>query len=245
MHKRCNKRFEESFDNVYNHDAFDEVPWYIVAGNKDYLGGGDISFQMNFEGSSRWKFPDHFHTVVREVGEGNDSVKIEIILVDTIQLAGSVHSPRHTKEEENARPSLHQHITDRGFEYIENKLHQSDADYLIVAGHYPPHSIDGLEELMQKHKVSAFVHGHVHCQLHKQHQGIDYFTSGAGMELQCKNQHDSIDESDGKGGFLSFHATADKMVVRYHDQDGKELHQVDVSPRESWDRFGEVIGEVA
>mmetsp|Transcript_3325 Transcript_3325/g.7368 ORF Transcript_3325/g.7368 Transcript_3325/m.7368 type:complete len:361 (+) Transcript_3325:95-1177(+) len=223
------ERFDQSFDDIYSHDAFGDVPWYVVAGNKDYES--DITAQMNYSGSSRWIFPDYFHRVVREVrGPRSDviggAMKVEIILTDTMQLAGTTQFPTLSKSRDERTP---RETADRGLQYIKHHLRHSDADYLIVVGHFPAHSVSGLEELLQIHKVSAYVHGHVHCQQHKRKQGVDYFTSGTGMEIGCRK--DDIDHKGATGGFLSFQASVDKMVVRFHDQISHEIYQVVIRPR--------------
>jgi len=90
--------FDQLFEDINSHDAFGDVQWYVIAGNKDYTGGADITAQMNYSGSSRWIFPDYFHRVVLEVRVPRDdaaggTMKMEIILTDTIQLAGTTHYP--------------------------------------------------------------------------------------------------------------------------------------------------------
>ncbi|KAL7549782.1 hypothetical protein ACHAWF_013041 [Thalassiosira exigua] len=227
------KRFQETFEEVYTHDEFDNVPWYVVAGNKDYEGKGDVTAQMNFP-DDRWIFPDYFHRTVRKV----DNLKVEVIMIDTMQLSGTIHFPRHKNGSGLDRTSFE--IADRGFKYIEHHLQHSDADYLLVAGHYPPKSIPGFEELLQKYDVSAYVGGHIHCQQHKQIGKVHQFVSGAGMELNCKGHGDSVDKEDGTGGFLSFHAEREDMIVRFHDQDGNVIHRVTVLPRFNNGRAGEI-----
>mmetsp|Transcript_6699 Transcript_6699/g.11903 ORF Transcript_6699/g.11903 Transcript_6699/m.11903 type:complete len:172 (-) Transcript_6699:164-679(-) len=153
-------------------------------------------------------------------------MKVEILMIDTMQLSNAIHYPM--------RDDLHHWSATagsarEGFEWIEHNLRESDADYLLVAGHFPAHSVRGLEDLFRKYGVSAYVSGHIHCQKHKRKHGVDYFTSGAGMELDCSK--DSIDNKHGTGGFLSFHARTNTMAVRFHDQSGNTLHRVDIRPR--------------
>ena len=215
------ERFDQSFEKIYSHDAFKNVPWYVVAGNKDYEDGGDVTAQMNFPGSSRWNFPDYFHRVVRQVG----AMTVEIIMIDTTILSG-LASDRETTAE-------------RGFKWIEHQLQHSDADYLVVAGHFPSRLVDGLEELLGAYKVSAYIAGHNHCQRHYRKYGVDNFISGAGMELDCRG--DSIDNEESTGGFVSFQARDKEMLVRFHDQSGSVLHLVSISARFERARIGDAI----
>ena len=79
-----------------------------------------------------------------------DTMKVEIIVIDTIQLTAS---PNSTLE-----------VSASGKQWIEHQLSHSDADYLTVAGQsLPAHLVPGLEELLQNHKVPAYVSVHLHC----------------------------------------------------------------------------------
>lgn len=206
MKERC----AQTFDDVYSHDAFDGVPWYVVAGNKDYEG--DITAQMGYSGSTRWIFPDYFHKVVPEV----DGMKVEIIAIDTMQLSNSSTS-------------------NHGLQWVEKQLSQSEAQYLIVAGHFPAHLVPGLNDLLPKYMVSAYISGHIHCQRHERRNGVYHFISGSGMEMDCSNH---VGGEGTTGGFLSFDANASGMVVRFHDQSGKELRSNSISPRTLLDYGG-------
>jgi len=222
------ERFAVTFEEVYSHDAFDNVPWYAIAGNHDHRG--NVTAQMNYPGSSRWIFPHHFHRVVREVripgGDiDRDTMKVEILAIDSIH----VH---HYNTSEHW-----------GMQWIQHHLQHSDADYLIVAGHYPTHRTPILDGLLPDHSVSAFVAGHDHCQKHEIKNGVDHFVSGAGMELNYTSHnscgHGTVDGGeDYIGGFLSFHARVDKMVVTFHDQTGKNIHSVEVVPRSATKHVG-------
>eukprot|EP00580_Thalassiosira_gravida_P020731 CAMPEP_0201680890 /NCGR_PEP_ID=MMETSP0494-20130426/50831_1 /ASSEMBLY_ACC=CAM_ASM_000839 /TAXON_ID=420259 /ORGANISM="Thalassiosira gravida, Strain GMp14c1" /LENGTH=355 /DNA_ID=CAMNT_0048164617 /DNA_START=1753 /DNA_END=2820 /DNA_ORIENTATION=- len=218
------ERFADTFEEVYSHDAFDNVPWYAVAGNHDYRG--NITAQMNYPGSSRWIFPDHFHRVVREVRipGGNidrDTMKVEILAIDSIQLADS--------------SDISLEVSTRSTQWIQYHLQHSDADYLIVAGHYPARMTTILDELLPDHRVSAYVSGHDHCQKHEIKNGVNHFISGAGMEVSSHSheecRHGTVNDNDYIGGFLSFHAGVDKMVVVFRDETGTELQSVEVAPR--------------
>ena len=164
---------------------------------------------------------------IREIevpGENLDrnSIKVEIVAIDTMMLAGS---PSMEIDMITSNNRLLRYTAE--FQWIQHQLSHSDADYLIVAGHFSAHP--GLNGLLQKCEVSAYVSGHIHCQKHKRKNGIDHFTSGAGMELDCKK--DDIDHKDATGAFLSFDARVDKLVGKFHDQDGNEIHGTAIRPR--------------
>lgn len=75
---------------------------YVIGGNHDYCG--DVAEQMKLSDTNeRWNYPDYNHKIVREFPvddcEHSASVKIEIIMIDTIQLAGTKPCPATTTSE--------------------------------------------------------------------------------------------------------------------------------------------------
>lgn len=261
-------RFQRTFERVYHHDAFRDLPWYIVAGNRDY--DGDVAAQVNYgkrnssggSGATRWIFPDYFHRIVRDVVVPSDDVnrnnsekmiRVEILAIDTMQLVDFGES---LKEMEAGQRALHRHqeMDEKGMDWMEHRLRESDADYLLVAGHYPVYSADnkgpvhGLEEMLKRYRVTAYISGHVHCQEHITRDGVDYFISGTGMEISCKGEDfDQLtmggdngvkyllthreNPTGAVGGFLSFDLKIDKLVARFHGESGSVLYEAELLPR--------------
>lgn len=252
-------RFHGTFESVYHHQEL-QVPWYIIGGNHDYRGNITAQLQYGQNPNTRWVYPDFNHRAVKEFTVDNDdgsasSVKLEIILIDTVQLA--------------PEPCWECHETLAGIpggdratvilEWIKSALHESDADYLLVAGHQPIYSpcshgntdslITSLDPLLKEYNVSAYLSGHEHCQFHFAHEGMDYFTSGTGhsccygasnqihlpqggeLEYLLVDSEDSSGSSGVRGGFLSFDVGSDVMNVAVHDEDGASLYNAAVLPR--------------
>lgn len=197
-------RFEETFDKLYSHPNL-QVPWYVLAGNHDKCG--DIAQQLKLsETNHRWNFPGLNYRIVQElaIDEHSPALKIEILIIDTVQLAGNLLCPASEDdnimlEEEffesptppeltNDEESINQaHTT---LKWIEAALEKSDADYLLVAGHYGiftpcshgnnPHLVKTLDPLLSKYGVTAYLSGHDHCQFHFANDNMNYVLSGAG-----------------------------------------------------------------
>ena len=197
-------RFEETFDKVYNHPNL-QVPWYVLAGNHDHCG--DISQQLKLsETNHRWNFPGLNYRIVQEliINEHSPAVKIEILIIDTVQLAGNLHCPSEDEDDNlldeeffesptppeltNDEESINQ--AQATLEWIEAALEKSDADYILVAGHYGiyspcshgnnPHLVKTLDPLLIKYGVTAYLSGHDHCQFHFANEDMNYVLSGAG-----------------------------------------------------------------
>ena len=252
---------------------------FIVGGNHDHCG--DITLQMKLsETCDRWNFPDYNHRIVREFyagghNENNDTatlVKLEIIMIDTVHLAGETTCPHAEDVVGTVYPSeyfqyLH-HEDDESLAratttlgWIENALLESDADYLIVAGHYPIYSAcshggnaalqSKLDPLLRKYGVTAYLSGHEHCQFHFSYEGMDYILSGAGHDCcySSKNKKslpkrgdlkyllaDSNDYSGSagvRGGFASFDVGRDEMSFALHRESGDVLYESVLLPRAS------------
>jgi len=260
-------RFQRTFERVYHHDAFHDLPWYIVAGNRDY--DGNVAAQINYGrrnssggSTARWIFPDYFQRIVRDVVVPSDDVnrndsgteiRVEMLAIDTMQLVDFGES---FYEMEAGQRALHgkQEMNEKGMDWIEHRLRESEADYLLVAGHYPVYSADskgpvhGLEEMLKRYQVTAYISGHVHCQEHITRDGVDYFISGTGMEISCEGEDfDQLTIGGGNGvkyllthrenptgavgGFLSFDLKMDKLVARFHGESGSVLYEAELLPR--------------
>lgn len=263
-------RFQETFEKVYHHEEL-QLPWYIIGGNHDHCG--DISKQLKFseDPNTRWSFPDFNHRIVKEFSpnKNSPSVKVEIIMIDTIQLAGNAcFAPESASSEEYFAappgPGNDQASTAQAamtLEWIREALEKSDADYLMVAGHYPiysacshgstPELVENLDPLLKQYGVTAYLSGHEHCQFHFAHDDMNYFLSGAGHNCCYGSDEkkylpkggelkyllaDSTDYSGSagvRGGFLSFDVTRNNMIVTVHKESGDALYETELFPRDS------------
>jgi len=237
-----NMRFEETFEKVYHHKEL-QVPWYVIGGNHDYRG--DITRQIQYSKlrkGTRWTFPDFNHRVVKEFtvnSSDSDSdemrtMKLEIIMIDTIQLAGFLDLQSelllgYFYPLPGPESSILAAMT---LAWIEERLKESDADYLLVAGHYPIYSacshgstkelVENLDPLLRRYGVTSYLSGHEHCQFHYNLDEMDYILTGAGhdccygasnrynlpkggeLKYVLADTFDYSGDSGAKGGFASF-----------------------------------------
>merc|ERR1711991_741627 len=81
-------RFEETFENVYTADSLQDIPFYVVAGNHDWLG--NVSAQIGYSTlSARWIFPYYFYTRSFSWPGETRNVTMDIVFIDTILLSGN------------------------------------------------------------------------------------------------------------------------------------------------------------
>lgn len=238
-------RFQTTFEAVYYNSSL-QIPWYVVAGNHDYYG--NVTAQIEYtKHSNRWKFPDFYQKVRKTITGGRT---LDIILIDTIQLCGNVYAmgqqpvgPADVRAAENQ------------WTWIEKNLNESNADYILVGGHYPIWSvaehgptnclIQRLEPMLYQHKVTAYLAGHdhnlQHIQTTKGGQILDHFIVGAGNFVDKSQAHlSSIPKQDLKfifadlmylGGFSYFEVTDSEMRVKIIDGVGVVRHEHTMKPR--------------
>lgn len=145
------KRFQETFENVYSDESLMNIPWYMIGGNHDHFGNIDAQIQYTtskYNTNKRWKFPSlyHAHSFVSKYKEGdhnnnyNDSdkrVTIDLIMIDTVNLCSKNEIiDEHDERYSNPLPLLPKsHAANHGeqWQWIEDQMSKSQADYLLVA----------------------------------------------------------------------------------------------------------------
>jgi tartrate-resistant acid phosphatase type 5 len=140
---------------VYNHPALVDLPWYAIAGNHDYYGNVEAQIELSRH-HPRWRFPQLFHDHLfnwteteAQVGDSGIEVdgaqdqlrtySVQLIMIDTAVLAGLVDridipfmQPPGPSDPE---------VAELWYNWLEEKLNQSTADYIWIAGHYPVFSV--------------------------------------------------------------------------------------------------------
>ena len=131
------KRFEKTFQDVYE-GANLQIPWYVCAGNHDYKG--NITAQISYtdvDPTGRWIFPKEYHAHIYQA----NNVRVHVILLDTIELNNV--SEEHLNKNEgdegyfSAIPLAEKSVAQEQWDWLENELSTSTANYILVGGHFP------------------------------------------------------------------------------------------------------------
>lgn len=65
------KRFKETFENVFKSDYLENTPWFALLGNHDHYG--NATAQVDYmEHSKRWIMPSLNYTIDVLTNNGND-----------------------------------------------------------------------------------------------------------------------------------------------------------------------------
>eukprot|EP01083_Nonionella_stella_P089363 249350_1 len=180
--------FDEVFEDVYTRSSIKDINWYFTTGNHDYRDNitGEVEYSRH---SDRWNFPELYYTKSWRFG----GVELMFIALDTYILCGSVTSSGTDDCRPPSRTKAEKH-----WDWLEDELRGSSADFMIVGGHTPIFSyashgpveqlIDRLKPLLEKYDVAANIFGHDHELQFIEIEGenMAYIGSGAGHDCRGK-----------------------------------------------------------
>ncbi|KAL3899643.1 MAG: hypothetical protein SGPRY_012610, partial [Prymnesium sp.] len=138
--------------------------------------------------------------------------------------------------------------------WVEEALISSDADYLVVGGHYPVHSPSGhgpsscllrrLKPLLEQAQASVYFSGHDHCLFHieERHEkhSPQFHGVGAGVTASKSLRHlDTVPPNSLRffyggaarplnifsGGFAGVSVSASELTIVHFNAQGVKLHQ--------------------
>eukprot|EP00483_Globobulimina_turgida_P005583 UN05593 len=86
------KRFKETFEDVFTASSLTKIPFYVVAGNHDHYGNvtGQIMYSNH---SSRWRFPDYWYTYTYKIPD--TSYTLQLIMIETVPLSGNTYNEEY------------------------------------------------------------------------------------------------------------------------------------------------------
>lgn len=171
------KRFQETFEDVYC--GMPKLPFWVLAGNHDHRG--NVSAQLEYSTrSEHWNFPKMYYNL--------STPELELLMVDTVLLAGITDdSCLGCLLDGPDEPDL----AEAQWDWLEQKLRQSRAEFLWVAGHYPIYSAgsDGTQALLVQRLLpmlrrygAHYISGHDHMLEHIEVDGVHMFVTGMGRE---------------------------------------------------------------
>ena len=238
-------RWRRSFENVYTARSLRRAKfWRPVLGNHDY--DGNATAQLLYP-KKHWHFPSAQYSW-RETLDDDGRTTVDFVMLDTILLCGPDSAvDRKVKGAEKA------------WRWVEAALAGSDADYLIVSGHYPVWSpsshgptrclVRRLQPLLTAAKASVYFSGHDHCLFHVGARGGTQFHGvGAGFTAShsTKNRNRIPPDQPLKfhwggsmkrpfnalsGGFVGASVRADALTITHYDSLGTVLSSSRVPPR--------------
>ncbi|CAB3408891.1 unnamed protein product [Caenorhabditis bovis] len=199
------ERFETRFENVYTAPSL-QVPWLTIAGNHDHFG--NVTAEVEYtKHSFKWYFPSLYYKKTVEF----NGTTIDFLMIDTIELCGNTKDIQNAgffdmlrNESHDPRGPQNATAAELQWDWIEQNLNASSAQYLIVSGHYPIHSMSShgpteclrrrLDPMLKRFNVNAYFAGHDHTLQHFVFNGfgdhdIHYVVSGAASRTDASTKH--------------------------------------------------------
>lgn len=252
-------RFDWTFEDVYSAESLTSIPWYVIGGNHDHYGNitAQIEYSTKVKPDGRWKFPSPYHSHSFIANDG--SFTLDLILIDTVDLCGLNDIQVESEDGYfDPLPLQEKQEAEEQWLWIEEELKTSNADYLLVGGHYPVYSVcshgptetlvEHLKPLLKQYNAH-YMSGHDHCMVHFEEDNVHHILTGMGDECcyEASNLSNyTLNPGPGAlkwflskenkhlyqavGGFTSFQATARKLKIQYHDHRGNVVFTADPIP---------------
>jgi tartrate-resistant acid phosphatase type 5 len=162
--------------------------------------------------TTRWNMPSYYyvHSETFMTSSGA-SVSVDWVFIDTVILCGL--SAPHAPGEHAGQPVPHDEADYSNrttplppaaahWAWLKTTLESSNADWLIVAGHYPVYSIaehgstdclvQQLKPMLVAHNVALYINGHDHnLQWIDDGSGVGYVDCGPGHDYDTSREHAS------------------------------------------------------
>lgn len=199
------ERFEKGFRKRFGAEfAF---PFFVTAGDHDHRGDPEVLLVLGTR-DARWVMPSLNHAQRVDLGGGRTAA---FLLVDGPSLAGTFARKWHTN---HGGPGAGERRTE-AWAWLEKELQAAASDgvtYTFVATHFPAesackhgpqmrgHFAGRMRALLDRHRVTAYLSGHDHCQALLRVDGRAYVVSGLGGESAYALAHDHAEELRGRGG---------------------------------------------
>jgi acid phosphatase len=228
-------KWKRVYENVYRHKFFKNT-WYVCAGNHDYNGNERAQIEYGKK-HSRWHFPSLYYTFQKKVG----SITADFFVLDTTPLYYSEKELKKTFHYNKGKDTTQ-------IKWLSQQLQASKAKWKIVMAHHQIITGRGgnaymkqhLAPLLKKHKVAAYLNGHIHNVQHVVSAGTNYMTIGnaAFQKPAAKGRAKWVFPSSGQmhgktcrnKGCLGFAimtiSSSNKAAVYYYNRHGRKLKTI-------------------
>ncbi len=224
-------RWQSGFEKMYPADVF-PGPCPVVLGNHDYHdnpGGDEIQVAYAKTPGTRWTLPQRWHRM------DFPAVKplVTYLFIDT-----NLRAVENGLGADGQKwPTMSVEMAAKQWAWFEEQLKGPRGTFTVVVGHHPVYSngahgdtpalIKQIGGLMQQHNVALYLCGHDHDMQHLELEGLktSFVVSGGGGTALREPKQAPRGVYAGKAhGFTHLQASADRLVMRHIDADGKQIH---------------------
>ncbi|HEY1083094.1 MAG TPA: metallophosphoesterase [Prosthecobacter sp.] len=227
-------RWKEEIEDMYPASVFPGPQWAVL-GNHDYHdndGGEKVQLAYAREPGVRWHMPEKWYRV--DLGGAKPLVTFLALDTNFPSISGG-------KNKKTGLPKTHMAADEeaRQLEWLKAELAKPRAPFTVVVGHHPLYS-NGIHkdtkpliaqwgDLLQEHKVHAYLCGHDHDLQHLELEGkfTSFILSGGGGARVRKLATPERKMPYGKdvNGFTHIQIQPDALTFTHHGVDGGVLHR--------------------
>lgn len=213
-------QWAESFERIYDAPSL-QSPWFSILGNHDYRG--DVTAQLQY-GGPRWTMPARYYDRRHVLGDGTTA---DFFFIDTSPFVAAYRGTKVRIDGEDTAAQL---------AWLDGRLAASTATWRIVVGHHPVYTATGghfdtaelvgqVAPILRRHRVQAYLCGHVHNLQQTELDGVCYVTSGAGSKVQRVKAMQRPGFAVERHGFVVARLDRDALAMDFVDVSGATLFQ--------------------
>ncbi len=226
-------RWKTGIEDMYPADVFPGPQWAVL-GNHDYHdndGGQEVQLAYARQPGVRWTMPAEWYRV---------DLGLTTPLVTFIALDSNLPKVSSGKNKKTGKPKGHLSAEkeQQQLAWLKAELAKPRAPFTVVVAHHPLYTngihedteplIEQWGELLQEHRVHAYLCGHDHDMQHLELE--NKFTSfilsgGGGAKVRKPPSERKVPYARDVLGFTHLQVTADTLTFSHHGQDGGLLHR--------------------
>lgn len=216
-------------ENIYNAKSLQNLPWYVVSGNHEYLGNTQAILDYSKK-SKRWNAPDKYYSITRTIPGSNDQVLF--VFIDTAPMIDQYY--KHPEK----YPDAAKQDVPAQLNWIKQTLASSKARWKIVIGHHPVYAQTDKDDaertdmqtrlgaILEQNGASMYICGHIHTFQHIRPKGskVEYFVNSSAAETRKVEPMDGTIFCKADPGFSVLSISPDKIDYYMENAKGEIIY---------------------
>ncbi|MDR0687638.1 MAG: metallophosphoesterase [Prevotellaceae bacterium] len=221
-----------NYELIYDHPDL-MIDWYAICGNHEYRGSTQAVLDYS-RVSRRWVAPAYYYS---KVLTAKDGAACRLLFINTTPLIGKYRADTLTY------PDAHRQDAEAQLRWIDSVLERSTEKWKIVIGHHPVYAQTKKDDteradmqarlapILEKHKVDAYLCGHIHNFQHIRPEGaaVSYVVNSAGSLARSVTPLPDTKFCSSDPGFTLCSASADAFRFYFINHRGETIYSYAIS----------------
>jgi len=207
-------KWQSRFEEVYQGEYLDKVPFYAVLGNHDHMSdpAAQIEYSEKHVGSNRWRMPNWYYR--EDFGSVDGRPLLRVVFIDTcLEHNGLLKEADFIREQfANAQPAPVWKIVVGHYPVRNYGKHGETAEMLAI-----------IKPALQAAQVDLYLSGHDHDQqvIADDGEPVYFVSGGGGAELYPVTQGAAdLLFSRSAHGFMALSMDKSSLEVSHYDMEG-------------------------